>query len=65
MLKKSVLAGWPAKCYLGTIWVYRGDHPSLPPNFKPTFPPILQQAEYTQVCSPFSHTFFASQLLVA
>ena len=41
LLKKSVPASWPAKCHYGTIWVYRGDNPSLTHNFKRTFPPFL------------------------
>ena len=33
-VRKSVPAHWPATCHWGTIWVYRGEHPSLTHNFK-------------------------------
>ena len=33
VFKKSVAAGWPAKCHFGTIWVYCGEHPGLTHNF--------------------------------
>ena len=47
MLKKSLPASWPAKSHSGTIWVYRGEHPSLTHNFQQAFSPILKQADGT------------------
>ena len=39
---------------VGTIWVYRGENPSLTHNFNYTFSSISKQAESTQICSrPF------------
>ena len=50
-LKKSVPAGWPAKFYFGTIWVYPGEHPGSTHNFKYIFSNISEQADSTQIRS--------------
>ena len=39
----TVPASWPAKRHFGTIWVHRGEHPSLTHHFKSTSPPIFKQ----------------------
>ena len=39
------------KCHVGTLWVYRREHPSLTHNFKRTFSSISKQAETTQTRS--------------
>ena len=38
VLLKSVPASWPAEHHVGTIWVYRREHPGLTHNFKYDFP---------------------------